>query len=192
MSNTKIILASESKYRAAQLSQLQLEFSQLPSKIDESPLEGELPPDTARRLARDKHKICSEQNPQAIIISADQVGAVGLTLLTKPVSVDNAKSQLKLMSGSKAIFYSAACVGTAEQTIEFMVETQVLFRNLSEIEIDRYIKKENVLNCAGSFQVENLGISLFEYVRSDDPSALVGLPLIGTSKALRQFGISLP
>ena len=191
MTPFRLVLASGSRYRAAQLSQLGLTFETVRPDIDEQPLAGESPAGTARRLAEAKARAVGKRSPDAWVIGSDQtVDCAGL-LLGKPGTDTRARAQLEQMSGQTALFHSGLCLlGPGGQCATEVVPTEVRFRPLSPAEIATYIKKEQPLDCAGSFKVEGLGISLFDTIRSDDPSALIGLPLIALCRMLRQAGLN--
>lgn len=188
------VLGSTSKYRAELLSRLGLPFDAAAPDCDETPLQDETPQKLALRLAKTKTSSLRNQYSQSIIIGSDQVCSLGEHALGKPGTVERAIKQLREMRGQSVIFYTGLSVlhapsGESRNSID---QTTVTLRDLSDDEIDRYIKAEMPLDCAGSFMVEKLGISLFEKVESTDPTALIGLPLIDLCKSLRYFGVSLP
>lgn len=187
-----LLLASTSSYRAERLACLNIPFDQASPRCDETPLAGESPVDLALRLARTKANSLVEDYPGHVIIGGDQTAtAPDGQLLGKPGSVDAAVDQLKRCSGGTVVFNTAvALAGLADEA--WVVTTDVRFRPLNEREIRRYIDMDRPLDCAGSFKVEALGITLFEWVRSDDPYALVGLPLLSLSQQLRALGYELP
>ncbi len=191
----KLILASQSPYRAELLGKLQLAFSQHPSHIDEYCIAGESPKDRALRLSEAKARAVADQlaerpidNEQSLIIGSDQVAALGTTILNKPGGFEQAYQQLAHSQGQIVQFYTGCCVLNAASGASYcsVDEITVKFRTLSEPEITRYLQIEQPYDCAGSFKAEGLGISLFEYIHCDDPNALVGLPLISLCKLLRQ------
>ncbi|WP_028669945.1 Maf family protein [Saccharospirillum impatiens] len=188
----RVVLASTSPYRAERLATLDLPFEQARPDMDETPLPGETPFDLALRLARGKALSLTGSHPNCLIIGSDQTAADGQgNLLGKPGSVARAVDQLSRCSGNSLTFYSGvALAGPIEDA--WVVTTEVIFRDLTRAEIDRYIEKESPLDCAGSFKVEALGITLFQSVRSDDPNALIGLPLISLANKLREAGYFLP
>ncbi len=190
----RLILASGSTYRASQLSQLGIEFSQIPADVDESHQVDEPADRLAERLATLKMRVISDTHPHAIVIGSDQTAVCRDRILGKPGSVARACEQLEWCQGDVIDFHTAVSVWLPdEQTAGSHLEhIQVRMRELSPQEIERYVARDEPLNCAGSFKMESLGISLFESVRSDDPSALIGLPLIGLCRLLRRAGISLP
>jgi len=190
----RLILASTSTYRRALLERLGLEFSSVPPGIEESRVAQECPRERAVRLAQAKAAAVAAREPQAAVIASDQVAAVGASTLEKPGEPARAREQLALLAGATAHFYTACAVacpalGFAELHLD---TTIVRFRALSAGEIDRYVAREQPLDCAGAFKAEALGISLLERIESEDPTALVGLPLIWVAAALRRLGFAVP
>lgn len=187
-----LLLASTSKYRAERLTSLGLSFTQAAPLCDESPGPGESPSALALRLARTKAQSLVGDFPKHLIIGSDQTAAApDGSLLTKPGTAERAGAQLLACSGQSVVFHSAVALAGALQDA-WLVTTEVRFRALSSAEIERYVAAEQPLDCAGSFKVEALGITLFDWVRSDDPNALIGLPLISLAQRLRQVGYQLP
>jgi septum formation protein len=187
-----LLLASTSRYRAERLACLNLVFEQVSPQMDESPLVDEAPYDLALRLAKGKAWSLRSRYPNHLIIGSDQTAAddQGI-LLDKPGTAERAREQLTRCSGQTIIFYTGvALVGLAIDA--WVVTTEVVFRALTLTEIERYVASEQPLDCAGSFKVESLGITLFNAVRSDDPNALIGLPLISLASKLRDAGFTLP
>ena len=199
-SSPKIVLASSSTYRQKQLAQLGIFFSSIAPEIDETAYPEETSHDLAIRLSAKKAEKVAEQlardTPQTendyLIIGSDQTANIGQQLLSKPLSYNNAVNQLKQCSGQSVMFYSGLAVlnTKTQKTHTQAITTEVKFRTLSDNEIHHYIKIDNPIHCAGSFKCESLGISLFDYIRSDDPSALVGLPLIALNKLLLKFNVN--
>lgn len=189
---TTIILATASKYKYLQMQQLQLPFICLAADVDETPLASESAKYTAIRLAKMKAKAIADKHPDAVVIGCDQTANIGEHRLDKPLSKTAAIDQLTRCSGKTATFYSSVCVLHALNGTEISEtsETNATFRDLDSNEIAIYAEKENALNCAGGFKVESLGISLFESVSSNDPSALIGMPLIALCRLLRSVGIN--
>lgn len=190
----ELILASTSAYRRALLERLGLPFMALPPQTSEDIVTGELPPDRALRLAIAKAHAIASRRPDAVVIGSDQVAAVGSKILEKPGNAARCRAQLAAASGSSARFHTA-CAVIARQAGIRMVHidtTTVIFRSLGEQEIERYVEREQPLDCAGGFRAEALGISLFESIESQDPTALIGLPLIWLAGALRRAGFALP
>lgn len=189
-----LVLASSSPYRRALLDRLQLPFVVCTPDIDESPLAGEAPAVTAERLAVLKAEAVQARYPDGLIIGSDQVAYCGESRFGKPGTRDQAREQLRRLSGKTVIFHTALCLLNAATGRRHVagVPTEARFRELSDAEIERYLDKEDALNCAGSARSEALGITLLEWIRSDDPTALVGLPLIALSAMLRAEGLDLP
>lgn len=190
----KLVLASTSAYRRMLLERLQLPFETASPDIDETPLPGEAPAATANRLALEKALAVAENFENALVIGSDQVAHIGHEVFGKPGSIEKAHAQLRRMSGHSVVFHTAlALVNTTTKAQHVSsVPTEVRFRRLSEAEILRYVAKEMPLDCAGSAKSEGLGISLLEALSGNDPTALVGLPLIELSRLLRAEGLELP
>jgi septum formation protein len=188
--NMRLILASSSPYRQSLLQRLHVPFTAVAPQVDETPLPGEDWLSLASRLAQDKAQAVAEGAVDAFVIGSDQVACLGETLLGKPGTMAAAREQLLASSGNIVQFYTSVCVLTPTGTIHSaLTETQAHFRQLQRREIDRYLQLEQPLDCAGSFQCEGLGISLFEKLSGEDPTALEGLPLIALSNILRQLGV---
>lgn len=189
-----IVLGSTSIYRAELLGRLGLAFEQASPNCDESVQNGEKPVELAQRLAKTKALSLVEQHPNSLIIGSDQVCALEGQVLGKPGTVERAVQQLRSMRGQSVTFATALTViqASSGESQDYVDLTVATLRDLSDAEIERYIDAEMPLNCAGSFMVEKLGISLFDRVESEDPTALIGLPLISLCKSLRHFGISVP
>ena len=187
-----LILASGSRYRAELLSRLQLPFVGIASNIDETPQPGEPAHDLTQRLALAKARALSALHPRQWVLGSDQVATASGRILGKPGTRERAAEQLSFLSGLTVEFLTVvALVGDSRADTALDVTT-VRFRKLSPAEIDRYLDAESVLDCAGSFKCEGLGISLFEFIRSEDPTGLVGLPLIAVRRLLAQAGHALP
>jgi len=191
----KLILGSSSEYRRAALKTLGLSFTQVSPDIDETPQHAEHPEQLARRLAAAKANVVARQHPGAVVIGSDQVGWCQNRYLGKPGGLEAAKLALSRNSGRKATFYTGLAVcqfDSAEgvKTSTDVIATELQFRVLSETEIDHYVSKDRPIDSAGGFKAESLGIALFEYIKADDPSALIGLPLITLVSRLREFGIN--
>lgn len=189
-----IILASSSTYRATLLERLRLPFSVQSPEIDERPLAQEAPHDLVRRLAVQKAMAIAEANRQAVVIGSDQLAFHGEEIIGKPQSVEAASRQLEAFSGETVQFLtSVAVVGVDKAVIgQAVVETRVAFRRLDRKEIERYLEADQPFDCAGSFKAESLGPSLFESMFSQDPTAIIGLPLIETARLLRMAGFKVP
>jgi septum formation protein len=189
-----LVLASTSPYRRELLGRLQLPFEICAPDTDETPLPSETPAATAERLAVAKASAVIEKYPDALIIGSDQVAYCADRRYGKPANRENARLQLHSLSGKTVIFHTGLCLLNSRNARKQVrgIATEVRFRILSDTEIERYLDKENALNCAGSARSEGLGISLLEWMRSDDPTALVGLPLIALAEMLRAEGLTLP
>jgi septum formation protein len=189
-----IILASTSTFRRELLGRLQLPFQAVAPDTDESPLPNEHPKATAERLSVAKAQAVADRYPGALIIGSDQVAYCGDARFGKPGTKQNAIAQLRSMSGKTVVFHTGLCLLNAATGRTHLrgIPTEVRFRELSDQEIVRYLDKEDALNCAGSARSEGLGISLLEYLRGDDPNALIGLPLIALCDMLRAEGVELP
>jgi septum formation protein len=162
--------------------------------VPEDEVAGELPRDRSGRLANEKAAAVASKFPDAIVIGSDQVAAASTTILRKPGNAANSREQLKLLAGSHAEFYTGCavrCVSAGISTTHIDT-TAVKMRALSDDEIERYIEREQPFDCAGGFKAEGLGIALFERIDSDDPTALIGLPLIWLASALREVGLAVP
>ncbi|MBN8440422.1 MAG: septum formation inhibitor Maf [Thauera sp.] len=190
----KLVLASTSAYRKMLLERLQHPFDIARPETDETPLPGETPPATAERLAVDKARAVAAAFPDALIIGSDQVAHLGNEIFGKPGTEARAIAQLQRMRGQTVAFHTAlAVLNTRSGRVQCdSVPTLVRFRHLSDDEIRRYVEKERPLDCAGSAKSEGLGISLLEALSGDDPTALIGLPLIALSRMLRAEGLQLP
>lgn len=186
-----LVLASTSRYRRDLLSRLRMPFDVVAPEVDETPRPGEAPLELALRLALAKAHAVSRLRPDAVVIGSDQVADLGGLALGKPGTHAVAQQQLRQLSGRQAIFETAVAVvhanGRFAQTLAASVK--VRFRSLTEVEIDHYLQVDEPYDCAGSARCETLGIALLESIDSDDPTALVGLPLIRTCRLLRAAGI---
>jgi septum formation protein len=177
---TSLILASSSPYRKALLARLGLPFESISPEIDESPLAGEQPYETALRLAQLKAKKIAESNQNALIIGCDQVATLDGMQLGKPMSHENAVKQLQYQRGRRVTFHSALCLynATTKHMQAEVVPYDVEFRNLTDTQIENYLRIEEPYNCAGSAKSEGLGIAVIASMTGSDPNALIGLPLI--------------
>jgi len=188
----RLLLGSTSRYRRELLERLRLPFETAAPEVDESPLPGEAPAALAARLAVAKARAVARQHPEAWVIGSDQVAELDGLALGKPGDRARALGQLRASAGREVHFHTAFCLVRGEDAIEGKDLTRVRFRALSDDEIGRYLDAEQPYDCAGSFKCEGLGISLFEAIDNRDPTALVGLPLIALSAALRRAGFALP
>ncbi len=190
----KLVLASTSAYRKMLLERLHLPFDTDRPETDEAPLPGEAPAATAERLAAEKARAVAARWPDALIIGSDQVAYLGDQVFGKPGTEARAIAQLQRMRGQTVVFHTAlALLNTRTGHLQVEgIPTQVRFRNLSDDEIRRYVAKEQPLDCAGSAKSEGLGITLLDAMPGEDPTALIGLPLIALSRMLRAEGLELP
>jgi septum formation protein len=187
-----LILASGSRYRRALLERLGLPFRQEAPSIDESLAAGETPAQAVMRLARQKALAVLAHHPRAIVIGSDQLAVRGDEILGKPGGARRAEEQLTCSAGRQVEFLTAVYVISGdrpEEPEEHMDITRVVFRPLTHDEIRNYIEWDKPFDCAGSFRAEGLGIALFERIDSQDPTGLIGLPLIWLSQALRRLGL---
>lgn len=188
-----LVLASGSRYRRALLEQLRLRHIVCPADIDEAPLANEAPAELATRLACQKARAVAPRFPGSVIIGSDQVASIdGRSAFSKPMDHAGAVAQLSAMSGKTVLFHTAVCLVNARTAVErlALVPTEVRFRQLTRDLIERYLHADQPYDCAGSARIEGLGIALVDRVRSDDPSALLGLPLIALIDLLAAEGIS--
>ena len=193
LANRKLILGSTSIYRRELLGRLRIPFSVESPHVDESALAGETPEMLAQRLALAKAQAVAARFPEAIVIGSDQVADLDGTALGKPGEHVRAVLQLRQMSGKLVIFQTAIAVVCLESGFcqQALAPVKVQFRHLSESEIENYLQAEKPYDCAGSAKSEGLGIALLERIDNDDPTALVGLPLIRTATLLRAAGLDL-
>lgn len=194
MSANSIVLASGSRYRRELLERLGLPFECWAPDVDESPRPGEQPRETAVRLARAKAEAAARKFARAWVIGSDQVADLDGQPIGKPGTRENARRQLREVSGHSVFFHTALCVSHArlQRRHERLVTTEVAFRRLTAAEIDRYLDREPAFDCAGSAKSEGLGISLLSRLGGEDPTALVGLPLVALSAILRAEGFDVP
>ena len=186
-----LILASTSRYRRELLQRLRLPFEVVSPQVDETPRPGEAPAALALRLALAKAQAVAAQRPEAVVIGSDQVADLDGQPIGKPGSHERAVAQLRLMSGRRVTFQTAVAVVRADRGYSqvLLAPVVVTFRSLGETEIEHYLRTEQPYDCAGSAKCETLGIALLEAIDSDDPTALVGLPLIRTCRLLREAGL---
>lgn len=194
MSMPRIVLASTSRYRAELLRRVVPVFEQAAPDVDEPELPGEAPRERATRLAMAKAEAVATGRRDALVIGSDQVAALGDSILHKPGTIENARQQLRASSGNIVDFFTGLCLIDSREGARQVVldRTRVVFRKLGDPEIDRYLALEKPFDCAGSFKSEGAGIALFERIETEDPTALVGLPLIALARLLRQAGVALP
>lgn len=189
-----LILASTSPYRRELLARLRVPFEAAAPGIDEAPLALETPLERAQRLALAKASAISRKLRDATVIGSDQVAVCKGEVLDKPGNAARCRQQLQWLSASAALFHTAVAVlqPGSSANIQFIDTTTVYFRALGPLEIERYIEAEQPFDCAGGFRCESLGISLFARIVSEDPTALIGLPLMAVARALRQLGYEVP
>ncbi|HQN65607.1 MAG TPA: Maf family nucleotide pyrophosphatase [Methylophilus sp.] len=188
-----LILASSSTYRRELLQKLQIPFNCVSPHVDETPLEGEKPHETALRLCKEKAQKVGQEYPHALIIGCDQVATLDGEQLGKPLNHKNATRQLQMMRGREVKFYSALCLYNAAtgslqaENVPYLVK----FRQLTDDQIENYLTKEQPYHCAGSAKSEGLGVALIERMLGEDPNALIGLPLIKLITMLQNEGVNV-
>jgi septum formation protein len=189
-----LVLASTSRYRRELLERFGLPFVTANPAVDETAISGEHPAATAERLALAKARAVAADHPASLIIGSDQVAYMDGERFGKPGTMERAVDQLRRMSGRTVIFHTGVALYDSDSERYWCegVPTKVRFRALTEDEIVRYVEKERPLDCAGSAKSEGLGISLLDALSGDDPTALIGLPLIALARMLRQEGVRLP
>ncbi len=190
----QLVLASTSPYRKALLQRLNIPFSTVSPMVDETALENESPDALVMRLAELKARAGAQTHPDACIIGSDQVAVSQGTILGKPGNFDNAMQQLLSLSGRRVSFLTGMCLTNRDGNIFYseVLPYYVHFRQINEPCIERYLHHEEPYNCAGSFKSEGLGISLFEKMEGEDPTALIGLPLIRLVTWLQNEGFQIP
>jgi septum formation protein len=189
----RLVLASTSRYRRALLGQLGLPFDVAAPDTDEAPLPGETPSATALRLAEAKARSVADRHPDALIVGSDQVADCDGQPVGKPGSHEHAVEQLRALSGRTVVFHTGlALLDAASGSCQTaMVDVRSAFRHLTPAEIEDYLRRDQPYDCAASVKSDALGIVLFERIESDDPSALVGLPLIRLTDMLRAAGVAI-
>jgi len=193
IASRQLVLGSTSPYRRELLARLRLPFDVASPEVDETPLPNETPRDLACRLALAKARAVAARFPAAIVIGSDQVADLDGQPLGKPGTYERAVAQLRQMRGRVVVFQTAVAVVCRETGFAQtdLAPVRVRFRDLSDAEIEAYLRAETPYDCAGSAKSEGLGITLLESIENDDPTALVGLPLIRTSRLLRAAGLTL-
>jgi septum formation protein len=191
MSTPPLILASTSRYRRELLERLRLAFDVMSPQVDESPRHGESPAALAQRLALAKAWAVARQRPEAVVIGSDQVADLAGEPIGKPGNHERAVAQLRSMRGHTVVFQTAVAVVRADNEYArvLLAPVTVRFRALHDDEIEHYLRTETPYDCAGSAKCETLGIALLDAIESDDPTALIGLPLIRTARLLREAGL---
>jgi septum formation protein len=190
--NPPLILASTSAYRRELLGRLRIPFEVVSPKVDETPLAGESTLELALRLATAKAAAVAKDHPNAWVIGSDQVADLCGAAIGKSGNFERALAQLQLMRGQTVTFHTALCLMMGDQQTTLNVPTAVTFRRLSDDVLESYLLAEEPYDCAGSAKSEGLGISLLESIQSDDPTALIGLPLIALTGLLRDAGFVIP
>ena len=188
-----LILGSTSVYRKELLGRLRIPFGTVSPEVDETPRASEAPIDLAQRLALAKAQAVAQRHPAAVVIGSDQVADLNGEPLGKPGTHARAVAQLQRMRGHTVVFQTAVAVVCLETGFSqsALAPVRVVFRDVSDAEIENYLQAEQPYDCAGSAKSEGLGIALLDSIDSDDPTALVGLPLIRTARMLREAGIAL-
>ena len=186
----RLILASSSPYRQDMLKRLRVPFIAVTPNVDETPLPGEDPVSLAMRLSRAKAAAVASKHPDAVVIGSDQVACLNDRPIGKPGDHEGALAQLRMLSGQVVEFHSALCVMDNGRELTEDIVTICRFRHLEEDEIRYYLEQERPYDTAGSAKAEGLGIALMETMEADDPTAIIGLPLIALSRMLREFGIN--
>ena len=187
----RLILASTSRYRRELLERLRLPFEVMPPEVEETALPGETANVLAARLALAKAETVAENFANAVVVGSDQVAELDGLLLGKPHTHERAVAQLRAMSGRQVLFHTAVAVVRRDRGYArgLLAPVRVTFRSLAEAEIEHYLRIEQPYDCAGSAKSEALGIALLAAIESDDPTALIGLPLIRTCTLLREAGL---
>ena len=188
-----LVLGSTSRYRKELLQRLSVPFEQAAPDVDETPMPGEPPAALAQRLALAKAQAVAAKFPGAVVIGSDQVADLNGLPLGKPGNHERATAQLRQMRGQTVIFQTALAVVCLESGFlqQDIAAVRVVFRDLSDAEIEHYLRAEQPYDCAGSAKSEGLGIALLERIDNDDPTALIGLPLIRTTRMIRAAGVRL-
>lgn len=189
----KLILASTSPFRKTILDKLSVDFDTVSPEVDETAIASETPQQLVERLSIAKAKAVADKVEDALVIGSDQVSVINGEIIGKPHTHENAVKQLKDASGQTVTFYTGLCLynSSTDQYQSEVVPFNVVFRDLSEQQIENYLKKEEPYNCAGSFKSEALGIVLFEKLEGEDPNTLMGLPLIRLVKMLEKENFSI-
>ena len=190
--NPALILASTSAYRKELLERLRIPFEVVSPQVDETPLTGESTLELAMRLAKAKAAAVSKEHPNAWVIGSDQVADLCGAAIGKPGNFERALAQLQLMRGQIVTFHTALCLMKGETQTTLNIPTAVTFRKLADDVLESYLLAEEPYDCAGSAKSEGLGITLLESIQSDDPTALIGLPLIALTGLLRDAGFVIP
>jgi len=187
-----LILASTSVYRRELLERLGIPFAVISPQVDETPLASESSLNLALRLAKAKAAAVALAHPEAWVVGSDQVADLCGAAIGKPGNFERAMAQLQLMRGSTVTFHTALCLMRGDVETTLSIPTKVTFRKLPDDVLEAYLHAEKPYDCAGSAKSEGLGISLLESIQSDDPTALIGLPLIALTGMLRDAGFAIP
>ena len=189
----RLVLASSSRYRRELLERLGLPFVVATPDVDEAAHAGEAPAQTALRLAEAKARVVAARYPDALVIGSDQIADCAGKPVGKPGARDAAVAQLRALSGKTVLFHTGVAVVDAAsgRCRSALVDVASTFRTLNAADIDAYLDREAPFDCAGSVKVEGLGIALFDRIESDDPTALIGLPLITLGRLLREEGVDV-
>ncbi|MAS00021.1 MAG: septum formation protein Maf [Nitrosomonadales bacterium] len=190
---SQIILASSSIYRKELLQRILAEFKVINPNVDETKIKSENAYQSAERLAEEKAQKISNKFKEAIVIGCDQTAEYNEIQIEKPLNFKSAFSQLKKLSGKKVNFHSAVCICNFNEKISLkkVISFNVKYKDLSSIEIENYLKQEKPFNCVGSIKSEGLGITLLDEINSNDPTAIIGLPLITLTDMLKKVGINI-
>lgn len=192
----ELILASTSRYRRELLERLRVPFRCVAPLVAEETVQSRFAADDAEHLAEHlaeaKARAVAETHPEAVVIGSDQVCVCEGTILHKPATVERAREQLQFLAGKTQRLITAVCLVSRGETVQAKDVTQLKMRLLTSDEIERYIAVDRPLDCAGSYKLESLGISLFESIISDDHTAITGLPLMLVARQLREFGFRVP
>ena len=194
MSVRKIILASSSKHRKKLMKQLKIPFSCISPDIDERRIKNESVTSYVKRLSIEKAEKVASVNTQAIIIGSDEVAIINNKILGKPLTKKNARKQLRLISGNEVNFKTGLCVLDMLSGKKFscVINYKVILRKLTDADIDSYVNREDILNCAGSIKLEGLAITLVSRTQGSDPTSIIGLPLIRLTEYLKKLNIKIP
>ncbi|MEM7255928.1 MAG: Maf family protein [Pseudomonadota bacterium] len=193
MPDYTLILASTSPFRKTLLERLGVDFRQVAPYCDETPLPDEPAEQLVARLAIEKARSVYDKLPaEAIVIGSDQVAVLDDNIIGKPHTHDAAVTQLTQLSGNTVMFHTGLCVMTAARQQQTVVSTEVKFKTLGAAQIERYLNADQPYGCAASFKSESMGSAIVDYMRSDDPSALIGLPLITVGQYLGELGVDVP
>jgi len=190
----RVILASTSRYRAELLTRITTDFEQIAPECDETPMPGESPKQLVRRLSHEKAASIATKHPQALVIGSDQVAACDGKIIGKPADHNAAVNQLHWLSGKSVLFHTGLCVAhhATHRKLEHIVNTEAIFKTLEHDVIGRYLNADKPYDCAASFRSEGMGSAIVESLSSEDPTAIIGLPLITVAACLNQLGLSLP